>query len=233
MAGRFLFKKVIKMIITLTEFDTGRITIFPSLPEEINVECGTRFASYDIMNIGEIKIPLGEELTRFSWKFTLFGTKRQIKRNESFVNPYILAENDPKAFQEWLSYLRNSNIKCRLTVTDTPIDHNVYLEKYDMRYSGGYGDYECDIAFVHAKELNVSTEDKNGKGYGKAGVPADKKRPEKQQETSYTVKQGDCLWDIARINLGNGSRYTEIAELNGISNPNIISVGQTLLLPGD
>lgn len=219
------------MEITLTEFDTGRSTTFPSLPEEINVECGTRFASYDIMNIGEIKVPLGEELTRFSWNFTLFGTKRQIKRDKGFVNPYIISENDPKAFQEWLSYLRNSNIKCRLTVTDTPINHNVYLESYSMRYAGGYGDYECGISFVHAKELSVSTENKEGENSKKAETPDENKRIEKPQAQNYVVKQGDCLWDIAQIELGNGNRYTEIAELNGISNPNVISVGQTLLLP--
>ena len=219
------------MEITITEFGTGKKTTFPSLPEEINVECGTRFASYDIMNIGEIKVPLGEELTRFSWSFTLFGSKRQLKIDNAFVNPYIISKQDPKAFQEWLSYLRNSNVKCLLTVTDTPINHNVYLESYSMRYAGGYGDYECDISFVHAKELSVSTENKEGENSGKAEAPNENKRPEKEQAANYTVKQGDCLWDIAKSKLGDGSRYIEIAKLNGIASPNVISIGQTLLLP--
>ena len=48
---------------------------------------------------------------------------------------------------------------------------------------------------------------------------------------NYTVKKGDCLWDIAQKKLGAGSRYGEIATLNNISNPNKISVGQVLLLP--
>ena len=30
----------------------------------------------------------------------------------------------------------------------------------------------------------------------------------------YTVKQGDNLWDIARVQLGNGARQTEIYNLN-------------------
>lgn len=73
--------EVIKIKIILSEFDTGDYMAFPMLPEAIIVECGTRFQSYDIMNVGEIKIPLGEELTRFSWKCKIPGEKRQRKSN--------------------------------------------------------------------------------------------------------------------------------------------------------
>ncbi|MFQ9148240.1 MAG: LysM peptidoglycan-binding domain-containing protein [Eubacteriales bacterium] len=38
------------------------------------------------------------------------------------------------------------------------------------------------------------------------------------------MKAGDCLWNIAKKYLGDGSRYTEIAELNKdkIKTPNLI-----------
>lgn len=36
----------------------------------------------------------------------------------------------------------------------------------------------------------------------------------KQKETTYTVVSGDNLWDIARVKLGDGSRSSEIYELN-------------------
>ena len=47
----------------------------------------------------------------------------------------------------------------------------------------------------------------------------------------YTVVKGDTLWGIAQRFYGNGSRYPEIARANNISNPNIINVGQKLLIP--
>jgi 3D (Asp-Asp-Asp) domain-containing protein len=47
----------------------------------------------------------------------------------------------------------------------------------------------------------------------------------------YTVKPGDTLIEISQRTLGEPARYLEIAELNGISNPNFISVGQQILIP--
>ncbi len=54
------------------------------------------------------------------------------------------------------------------------------------------------------------------------------------QRSSYTVVSGDCLWNIAKRYLGDGSRYTEIWELNRdkVVNPNLIYPGQVLTLPG-
>lgn len=50
-------------------------------------------------------------------------------------------------------------------------------------------------------------------------------------KTYYTVVKGDTLWGIAKKFYNNGSRYPEIAKANNISNPDIIYVGQKLLIP--
>lgn len=47
----------------------------------------------------------------------------------------------------------------------------------------------------------------------------------------YTVKSGDTLWKIAVEHLGDGMRYTEIAEINDIHDPSLLKVGQVLRLP--
>lgn len=53
------------------------------------------------------------------------------------------------------------------------------------------------------------------------------------KQSTYTVKSGDCLWNIAKKYLGDGSRYNEIYNLNKdkITNPNLIYAGQVLALP--
>ncbi|MDW3194821.1 MAG: glycoside hydrolase family 19 protein [Cytophagales bacterium] len=48
----------------------------------------------------------------------------------------------------------------------------------------------------------------------------------------YTIQPGDTLGTIAKKFYGNASKYTEIAEANDISNPNVVKVGQELVLPG-
>ena len=46
----------------------------------------------------------------------------------------------------------------------------------------------------------------------------------------YTVAARDNLWKIAEKQLGDGTRYTEIRQLNGLT-CNIIRVGMPLILP--
>lgn len=53
-------------------------------------------------------------------------------------------------------------------------------------------------------------------------------RPAKDTAKTYTVKTGDTLWQICRKELGDGSRYPEIAKLNKIPNPNLIYPGQVI-----
>lgn len=47
---------------------------------------------------------------------------------------------------------------------------------------------------------------------------------------TYTVVKGDSLWAIAKKQLGNGNRYTEIKKLNGLTSDTIYA-GQKLKIP--
>jgi nucleoid-associated protein YgaU len=49
---------------------------------------------------------------------------------------------------------------------------------------------------------------------------------------TYTVQQGDTLWDIAQKFCGQAMRYTEIQELNDLRSTTIFP-GDILLLPPD
>lgn len=48
-----------------------------------------------------------------------------------------------------------------------------------------------------------------------------------------TVESGDTLWGIASTYLGSGSKYTELAAINKIPNPDLIYDGQKIYLTSD
>ena len=62
-------------------------------------------------------------------------------------------------------------------------------------------------------------------------IPAKEETPPKVNTSTippYTVKSGDCLWNICKRYLGDGSKYWSIAELNNIKNPHLIYAGQVI-----
>jgi len=54
-----------------------------------------------------------------------------------------------------------------------------------------------------------------------------------RQGDRWLVQRGDCLWNIAKSVYGNGKKWTQIADANGIKRSSgIIYAGQKLKLPG-
>ena len=48
---------------------------------------------------------------------------------------------------------------------------------------------------------------------------------------TYTVKAGDSWWSIAASQIGDGSRYSELAKLNGKTAVGVIHPGDVIKLP--
>ncbi len=189
------------MEIYLTQLDNGTSVSLSMLPEQIQMQAETRFATYDIMDMGEACLPTGEKLKSFSWQGILPGEGRKSQL-------YLTGRwQSPKEIQEILSLWRVTGARLRLLITETPIHEDVYLANYQMTYAGGYGDYQYQIQFVAAKELAVKMK-RPAAAYNRTV------RVNQQQQASYTVKAGDSLWGIAQKVLGQGSRYGEIYELN-------------------
>ena len=65
------------MDIYITEKESGTRIALSMLPEKVKRKASTKFQSYDIINIGEVKLPRGTKLLTFSWDGTFPGAGRK------------------------------------------------------------------------------------------------------------------------------------------------------------
>jgi len=217
--------------IYITEIETGARLALSMLPESAKYQGGTQLQVYDIINVGEAKVPKGVKLLTFSWSGRLPGESR---RNASFVKSQHW--KDPNEILSLWDKWRKNGTKLRLMVTETPINYDVYLDSYSAVASGGNGDYEYDISFVETKPVLVYTVDEiAAKSSAITNTNNTNSRPPTAAAAAktYTVKSGDTLWAIAQKYLGAGNRYMDIYNANKdkVKNPNLIYPGQVLTLP--
>ena len=64
-----------------------------------------------------------------------------------------------------------------------------------------------------------------------AAAPPPPPPPPPPAPRTYTVVSGDTLWAISERFYGDGSKYQQIADASGISNPDLIHPGQVLTIP--
>jgi len=219
------------MDIYFTELETGARLALSMLPEKAKQKGDAAFQIYDIINVGEVRIPRGTNLLTFSWNGTLPGKSR---RNASYVKSHYW-QSPEEIINIWERW-RKEGTKIRLMVTETIINHDVYLDGYTAEPTGGNGDYEYTISFIEAKPIEIYTVNElNIKPKTQTYKTSTTTRPPaaKAAAKTYTVKSGDSLWKIAQLTLGKGSRYMEIYNLNKdkIKNPSVIYPGQVLMLP--
>lgn len=211
--------------IFITEKDTGSSWQVPWIPEKISFRSATKFASYSILDLGEVKVPNGQELSEFKWESILPG-------KGSSDSPFIHGDwEDPKNIQSMFSLWRSRGTELKLLITGTPVNHDVFLVDYEMEYSGGYGDYTYAVAFTDSKNIKVKTISKASSNNNPSTKPIT--RPTAPTPSTHTVKSGDTLWAISLKYLGSGSRYKEIfnANRNILKDPNKIKPGQVLKIP--
>lgn len=219
------------MDVYITQIQSGSRLALSMLPEMVKIKTSGKFQTYDIINIGEIKIPKGEKLTAISWDAIMPGRSRM-------TASYVKTQHwqPPNMLISTLNGWRKKGDKLRLMITETVINLDVYINDFSPQPQGGHGDYKYGISFAEAKDIMIYTVNELGV---KPTSPTNTNtntnvRPAAPKAITYTVKRGDCMWNIAKRFLGAGNRYMEIynANRNVIgSNPALIYPGQVLTIP--
>lgn len=213
----------------LTEKLTGNGIALSMLPEQLEHKSGASFERYNIIKTGPVEVHNGNELSVFSWSGKL--PKRSMKEMV-FVKEWYW--EPPEQIERIIRGWQESGTIINFMVTETNINYDVKVREFDISLKGeNFWDYSIELA--EHKELRIYTvqEAANRKMTGKKRIMSNAAFA-REKQISYTIKQGDTLWSLARRYLGNGALYTEIYELNRDvigTDPSILQTGTVITLP--
>ena len=210
----------------------GKQVLLPVPPAKMETKVGNQNKAVYVLNFGEVNLAKKPGLRKISFTVLLPG------RQYSFVQ----VENGFQEPEYFLNLFREYKMAARpvqLIIFRQLADGTqlfcgniaVLLEEYTVTEKGGeQGDFWVELCWKEwqaAKSIRYSVENQNGSN---VLIEQGQERQAKQPAATYTVKKGDNLWNIAKKQLGDGTRYREIARKNGISDPNRIYPGQVLQL---
>ncbi|HBF8763727.1 TPA: LysM peptidoglycan-binding domain-containing protein [Clostridioides difficile] len=194
----------------------------PIPPPKLEIKVTNKNKTVDLINTGEVNILKKEGLSEISFEAEFTHNKLPFYRGtfrdvQFFLSKLELLKTDCKPFQFIVSremggkVLFNTNMK-------------VSLEEYNIVEDADNGsDVKVAIKLKQyrdysTKKLVPATPEKTN--YGRTPTPVMKPkefRPDssnKPNGKTYTVKAGDSLWSICQKQLGNGSLYKKVYELN-------------------
>ncbi|MGN8896273.1 LysM peptidoglycan-binding domain-containing protein [Flavonifractor sp. HCP28S3_F3] len=208
----------------------------PIAPQKLTVKIKGNNKTLTLINEGDINFLRAPGLTEITFDAVLpmlgqYSFANGYRRPDSYLNKLESLMTDKEPFRFLVSRVSPSG---RL-LYDTNM--KVSLENYTITEDATKG-----------PDVTVSITLKQYISYSTKTVTVVKPKPEKKpvvqqkkkRETSsapkvktYTVKSGDCLWNIAKKYYGNGAQYTKIYNANKgkIKNPNLIYPGQVLTIP--
>lgn len=121
----------------------------PLLPDRVSVKTGAMVLSFQVIKLGEVKIPRGNTLAVYSWNGVFPG--RSISA-ASFINDW----QEPDKIIEWLKKCQTDGEALTLMITGTTINDDVFIESFNYEHYG-VDNVSYTISLTHRTELYVTT----------------------------------------------------------------------------
>ncbi|MDP4098987.1 LysM peptidoglycan-binding domain-containing protein [Paenibacillus sp. P96] len=201
---------------------------FPVNPEEVSISRQKGYDTVNILNYGEFDFPQGEKVKEIT--FSSFFPQEY---DPSYCNCEENELPDPMAAMNTLNAFLMSQKPLRFIMTETAINVPVFVASHNSTFRGNeQGDVSFDISLRTWRDMKIAQ--KAGVSGKQTAVNKKQRSDLKEQKKSYTVKSGDSLSKIAKLELGDSSKWQSIYTLNKKiigTNPNAIKPGQKLVLP--
>lgn len=219
--------------------------LLPVTPSKVQTKISNNNKTMTLINDGEINIPKKPGLIeidfealfpQINYPFAVYSNG--FKSAEFFIEKLKILKASEKPFQ----FIILRSLPTGKLLFDTNI--RMLLEELSIKEDASNGfDIVVQIKLKQYKEFgtkvlslkntaksNLKNINSKSKSKSIKKVINNSREVSKSIAKTYTVSNNDTLWTICKKELGDGSRYKEIAKLNGIDNPNKITVGQVIRL---
>ena len=203
--------------------------MLPVNPESFSFTEKHNNTSVNVNSIGEVNLIGKRGLTEGTISSFFPNQNYNFGNNSGRKKPYVYVNTILK----W----KEEGKPVRLIVGGN-INVQVTIESFKYGEQDGTGDVYYLLGVKEYRAVTVTKVKKKStskKKTTKKKTTTKKKRTteNKPKQKTYTVKKGDCLWNIAKKFYGNGAKYTKIYNANKskIKNPNLIYPGQVLVIP--
>lgn len=201
----------------------GQNFYFPVNPDEITISRSKGVETVNILSLGEYDFPAGERVKEIA-----FSSFFPAVYDPGYCNYEDLP--DPQEAMNGLTTMMNSKSPVRLIISGTAVNVLVTIAAHNSSFKGGEpGDVYFDLTARTWREMKVHTTVSTAISAGKT-TRSDTKKPAK----TYVVKSGDSLSKIAKLELGDSSKWQLIYSANQKTigkDPNKIKPGQKLVMP--
>lgn len=218
-------------------------TLLPVTPEKIQTKINNANKTYTLLNSSELNILKDPGLTDITFDVLLPNVKYPFAIYESGFKKakyYLDIFEKYKAEKATFRFIVNRNLSSKNDFKYTSM--LVSLEEYTLNEDVKYGfDYMVSIKLKQyipktTKTVTLPAEmDSAGVALQATTQRADTtgNSPSSGENipNPYKVVDGDSLFNICKKFLGDGNRCWEVAKYNSISNPNVISVGDSIYFP--
>lgn len=133
----------------------------------------------------------------------------------------------PDAILSLLKSWQDSGDPIRLIISGTDINDAFLIEDVSQSFREGDGDVWLSLLLREYKFQSLSQPQA---AQSAQSAQSAQREDERITPKTYTVVKGDTLWDIAARFYGSGTKWGEIAEKNGITNPKLLQIGTVLYL---
>ena len=211
--------------------DANSIIYLPLAPEKYKTKIKARNKTIDLVKNGEINILKDVGLREFEFEILLPKDDVLVYYKNRFKEP-IFYLNKLRNFIKDKKPIRFISIR-KLQDSTELFETNllVSLEDYEVtENSMQEGDFYVKLKLKEYRSVGVSTLKLVSNEKNETKAIKETSRAAKETEKTYKVVKGDTLWKIAQLQLGNGDKWKQIADLNGITNPKKLQIGQVLKL---